>query len=250
MRRTHMNKMDADPASLPLVVQELVYAVDGERIIDSLSLQISTYGCTAIMGYNGAGKSVLLRLLHGLLTPTSGTIQWSGNLSAAQFTLRQAMVFQSPLLLRRSVQANLKYALSKRGFKGAVRADRIEATLQETNLIGLRQRHAQVLSGGERQRVALARALAVDPEILFLDEPTASLDPAGTVAIEKILRGANDSGRKLILVTHNVGQAARLARDVVFIHRGRVTEHTPIEQFLREPQSAEARAFVNGYLCD
>ena len=238
----------SDPAILPLEVKRLVYEKDGTRIINEVDLCIGPVGCTAIMGYNGAGKSVLLRLLHGLIVPTGGTLRWTGNLGADAIARRQSMVFQAPVLLRRSVEANLNYALAKRGFKGDARVRRLEAILDETNLRSLRHRSASVLSGGERQRVALGRALAVEPELVFLDEPTASLDPAATIIIEQILRRAMNAGRKLVMVTQSVGQAQRMASDVIFIHHGRIMEHTPVDEFLREPRSPAARAFVDGQL--
>ena len=236
------------PATLPLHVRELVFEINGVRVLDGVNLDIPAAGCTAILGYNGAGKSVLLRLLHGLLTPTSGAIEWSGDFEPEQVAQRQAMVFQSPVLLRRSVEANIRYALTKRGFKGHDRVSQIEQALEQTNLVDIRQRHARVLSGGERQRVAIARALAVKPEVVFLDEPTASLDPAATIVIENILRGATNGGCKLIAVTQSVGQALRLADDIVFMHRGKVIEHTQRDEFLKAPKSAVARAFVEGKL--
>ena len=178
---------DTEPALLPLSVDGLVYELNGVRIIDGITLHIEPTGCTAIMGYNGAGKSVLVRLLHGLLTPTAGACRWAGDFSASEISRRQSMVFQEPVLLRRSVEANIDYALRKRGFKAKDRSRKLEAILRETNLLKLRKRPASVLSSGERQRVALCRALAVEPELVFLDEPTASLDPAVTVTIEQIL---------------------------------------------------------------
>ena len=235
---------------LPLEVDELVFERNQTRIIDGVSLNIGHKGCTTIMGYNGAGKSVLIRLLHGLLIPSAGIIRWSGNLNSTNLARRQSMVFQSPVLLRRSVAANVRYALSKRGFKGKLRETKLEVILRETNLWPLRHRSATVLSGGERQRVALCRALAAEPEVVFLDEPTASLDPAATIAIERILQLAVDSGRKLIMVTQSVGQAQRMASDVIFLHQGRVAEHTPIDEFLTAPRSAAARAFIDGELLE
>jgi tungstate transport system ATP-binding protein len=237
-----------DPSILPLEIESLVYEKKGVRIIDEVSLRVGPAGCTAIMGYNGAGKSVLLRLLHGLITPTAGAVRWSGNLATADIARRQSMVFQSPVLLRRSVEANVRFALAKRGFKGRQLRARLEAILGEANLVALRHRPAAVLSGGERQRVALARALAIEPEVVFLDEPTASLDPHATGAIERILQRAIAAGCKLVMVTQSVGQAERMARDVVFVHKGRITEHTGTDEFVRAPRSEAARAFIEGRL--
>ena len=239
---------DTEPALLPLSVDGLVYELNGVRIIDGITLHIEPTGCTAIMGYNGAGKSVLVRLLHGLLTPTAGACRWAGDFSASEISRRQSMVFQEPVLLRRSVEANIDYALRKRGFKAKDRSRKLEAILRETNLLKLRKRPASVLSSGERQRVALCRALAVEPELVFLDEPTASLDPAATVTIEQILLRAISAGQKLIMVSQSVGQVQRIAQDVIFVHRGRIAEHTPLDEFLTTPRSAAARAFIAGEL--
>ena len=231
---------------LPLVATDLCYAINGTHILDAVNLRIDGGGCTAIMGYNGAGKSVLLRLLHGLLEPTSGSITWA--VDAAVAARRRAMVFQTPVMLRRSVEANIRYALVQRAYPRALVQQRLRAIVEETNLLGLRERPAAVLSGGERQRVALARALAPEPEVIFLDEPTASLDPAATIAIEDILKRAKIAGRKLVLVTQSIGQAERLADDVVFLHHGSVTEHTPTQEFLARPRSRAGTAFVEGRL--
>lgn len=231
---------------LPVEVKDLCYVANGTRILDAVNLRLDGGGCTAIMGYNGAGKSVLLRLLHGLLEPASGSISWAVDApSAAQ---QRAMVFQNPVMLRRSVEANIRYALVQRGYPRALVQQRLRAIVEETNLQALRERPAVVLSGGERQRVALARALAPEPELVFLDEPTASLDPAATIAIEDILMRQKIAGRKLVLVTQSIGQAARLADDVVFLHQGTVTEHTPTQEFLARPRSRAGAAFVEGRL--
>lgn len=236
------------PSVLPLAARSLVYEIGDARIINDVSCRIEARGCTAVLGYNGAGKSILLRLLHGLLVPSGGRVEWSAPASAQDIARRQSMVFQSPTLLRRSVEANIRYVLAKRGYRGSAARLRLEAVLEETELQHLRARSAAVLSGGERQRVALARALASEPDVVFLDEPTASLDPAAIVTIENILKRAMMAGRKLVLVTQSLGQAERLADDVIFLHRGQISEHTPIAEFLKKPRSAPARAFVEGRL--
>jgi tungstate transport system ATP-binding protein len=165
-----------------------------------------------------------------------------------QIRRRQAMVFQKPVLLRRTAAANITYAL---GLRGIARSERNSRALQALELAGL-ERHAatpaRVLSGGEQQRLCLARALSLDPEVLFLDEPTASLDPASTLAIERLLIGAKHRGIKVIVVTHDVGQARRLAQDVIFLHHGRLVEHQPAPRFFDQPESDTARAFMAGGL--
>jgi tungstate transport system ATP-binding protein len=218
------------------------------RVIDGIDLAIDSRRITAIMGPNGAGKSVLLRLMHGLILPTKGEILWAGQRMDRLTTRRQAMVFQRPVLLRRSVAANVSHALGLRGVEREERAIRVYEALKLAGLEGHAPMPARVLSGGEQQRLCLARALSLDPDVLFLDEPTSSLDPASTLAIERLLLDAQRRGIKVILVTHDVGQARRLAHDVVFLHRGRAIEHQDAESFFAEPQSEGARAFLSGGL--
>ena len=246
MHETSALEVDARDASaslLPLDVRGLRYAVRGATLIDGVDLALSGSGITALMGPNGAGKSVLLRLLHGLLTPTAGEIRWNGSALDESVRRRQALVFQKPVLLRRSVLANLEFVLRLRaGDAGPSARDLL-------GHVGLGERATQParrLSGGEQQRLAMARALALEPEVLFLDEPTASLDPASAAAIESIVVDAREAGTKIVLVTHDVGQARRLADEVAFLHRGRLTEQTAAKQFFAEPRSQPARDYLEG----
>lgn len=233
---------------LPLELRRLSLEAGGRRLIDSIDLKVEEPGITFILGPNGAGKSLLLRLAHGLVVPTEGTILWGGRPMDDEIRRRQAMVFQKPVLLRRTSAANITYAL---GLRGIARSERDSRARQALELAGL-ERHAftpaRVLSGGEQQRLCLARALSLDPEVLLLDEPTASLDPASTLAIERLLIGAKHRGIKVIVVTHDVGQARRLAQDVIFLHHGRLIEHQPAGGFFEHPESDTARDFIAGGL--
>jgi len=231
---------------LPVELKGLSFEAGGKRVLDGVDLTIDTRGITAIMGPNGAGKSVLLRLMHGLIAPTSGEILWAGRRMDRTLARRQAMVFQRPVLLRRTAAANIWHAL---GLKGIVRSERSIRVGDALKLAGLESHAAtpaRVLSGGEQQRLCLARALSLEPDVLFLDEPTASLDPASTLAIERLLLDAQRRGIKVIIVTHDVGQARRLAQDVIFLHHGRVIEHQDADTFFECPQSEGARAFMRG----
>lgn len=223
----------------------LVYRSGDRTLIDGIDLQIPHTGRTVVMGANGAGKSLLLRLLHGLLLPSAGRVLWGGRTLDDALRRQQAMVFQRPVLLRRSVAANIRFVLKLRG-----RADpgRVDAILDEVGLAAHAHQPARLLSGGEQQRLALARALATDPQVLFLDEPTASLDPASTVAIEAIVNRAHARGTKIIFVTHDLGQARRLADDVVFLRDGQLAEHSPAQRFFDEPASLAARDYLDGRL--
>ncbi len=244
-KRTAKTANDTPNASgmLPARTRGLVLEVDGERLIDVPDLTLSAGSLTVVMGPNGAGKSLLLRLLHGIIEPTAGKIEWAGGPLSEAVRLRQAMVFQKPVLLRRSVAANLDFVL---GLRGAASETRRTDLLDQVGLLSKASQPARLLSGGEQQRLALARALATDPQVLFLDEPTASLDPASVLMIEEIVRSVQDRDTKVVFVTHDVGQARRLADEVVFIHRGRVLEHAKASAFFANPASHEAAEYLAG----
>jgi tungstate transport system ATP-binding protein len=229
------------PPLMPLAVRDVTLRFGEAVVLDGVTLDLGASGCTVIIGPNGAGKSQLLKLLHGLIMPTSGQILW-GDLAPAQVTARQALVFQKPVLLRRSVAANIDFVLKVRGLDRSATPD----LLAHVGLAHKAAQPARLLSGGEAQRLALARALATHPEVLFLDEPTASLDPASVLAIEGIVSEARARGVRIIFVTHDMGQALRMADEVIFLNRGRVAEHSPSNEFFPQPQNEAARDFVNG----
>jgi tungstate transport system ATP-binding protein len=231
-------------AILPLRLEQVSFVAGGRTLVERVTLALEAGPSTIILGANGAGKSVLMRLMHGLLQPTSGRVAWSGEGARR----RQAMVFQRPVMLRRSVVANVTYALEVAGVVGAERERIAREALAEVGLGHLAQRPARVLSGGEQQRLALARAWALHPEVLFLDEPTANLDPGATREIETIIKAFDAAGTKIVMSTHSLGQARRLGDEVIFLHQGRVAERAPIERFFPQPASPEAVAFVKGEL--
>ncbi|MTH98316.1 ATP-binding cassette domain-containing protein [Roseibium sp. RKSG952] len=227
-----------------LEVRDLAYRSECATILAGLNLTLQTDALTVLLGPNGAGKSVFLRLLHGLLRPTSGAILWNGMPPGEAVRKEQALVFQKPVLLRRSVKANLKFALGLRG--GRNRRERLHLALEQAGLTDMADRSAHVLSGGEQQRLALARALILEPKVLFLDEPTANLDPASTFMIEQTVGQVRRQGMKIILVTHDLNQARRLGEEVVFLHKGRLLEHDPADRFFRKAETPEARAYLAG----
>jgi tungstate transport system ATP-binding protein len=239
--------MRAPVALLPLRLDDVRFAVGPHRIIDGITATIEPGARTVVLGPNGAGKSVLLRLCHGLLRPTSGTITWNAP-EIAGAPRRQAMVFQRPVLLRRSALGNVTYALHLANVPHALREARALDALRKVGLEAQAHRPARVLSGGEQQRLALARIWALHPEVLFLDEPTANLDPGATYEIENIIQALNDAGTKIVLVTHNLGQARRLADEILFLHEGRLVERGPADVFLKSPASPEAARFLEGEL--
>jgi tungstate transport system ATP-binding protein len=236
--------MRAPTSDLPIVFERASLQAGDVAVLHSVSLALGPGAPTVLIGPNGAGKTTLIRLAASLIAPTSGRLTWGGK--PGTDGRRIAVVFQRPVMLRRSVAANVAYALPQ--CSGRERRLRTDELLLQVGLAHLAERPARRLSGGEQQRLALARALAREPEVLFLDEPTASLDPASTKTVEDVVRTVAASGAKVVVATQNLGQARRLAGDVVFMLRGGVHERAPAEQFFNAPQTAEAAAFLNGDL--
>jgi tungstate transport system ATP-binding protein len=230
---------------LPLRLEAVSFAAGGRNIIDRISIELGAGPSTIILGANGAGKSVLMRIMHGLIEPTSGRVAWT---EGERVSRKQAMVFQRPVMLRRSAFANIAYALKIAGIDPRERAPLVRDALESVGLMAVADRPARVLSGGEQQRLALARAWALHPEVLFLDEPTASLDPTSTREIESVIRAFDAAGTKIVMATHNLGQARRLGDEILFLDRGRLVERAPVDRFFSQPQTAQADAFIKGEL--
>ena len=231
-----------------LSVRDLRFEAGGKPLLDIEHLDITSPGPTMILGPNGAGKSLFLRLLHGLIPAKSGTILFSGQPLDNAMLKQQAMVFQTPVLLRRSVAANVDYALKVHGVGRGERPRRIASLLDKAHLGALSRQPARTLSGGEQQRLALVRALANNPKTLFLDEPTSSLDPGACWEIEGLIAKVVKSGTKVIMVTHDLGAAQRIGEDIIFMRKGKVLEITPAKQFFAAPQSDKARTFLTSKL--
>jgi tungstate transport system ATP-binding protein len=235
----------AERAIFPLEARDVSITLGGHAALSGVTFGIASGQRAMVLGANGAGKSVLLRVLHGLLVPSSGEIAWGG---ASARPREQAMVFQRPVMLRRSALANIEYALAVNGFEGAARTAAAREAIERVGLAHLASRPARVLSGGERQRIALARAWALKPRALFLDEPTASLDPAAATEVERVIGEIHAAGTTIVLTTHNLGFARRVADEILFLHQGRLTEQTPAAQFFSHPQSPEAGDFLKAEL--
>jgi tungstate transport system ATP-binding protein len=231
---------------LPIMFVDLGITAGGVTILDGVSLTLGAGPPTMLIGPNGAGKTTLLRTAMGLIPVSRGFITWGGRENSPPN--RRAILFQRPAMLRRSAAGNIRYALAAANASRAQRQARTAELLADVGLEGLDRRPARRLSGGEQQRLALARALARDPDVLFLDEPTASLDPAATKAIEDIVRRVTARGVKVVMSTHDLGQARRLAGDIVLLHRGRLIENGPATEFFAAPHSEEARKFIAGEL--
>lgn len=213
-------------------------------LLGPCSFALEGAGPTLIMGPNGAGKSLLLRLAHGLLTPSSGRVTWLAERP------RQAMVFQHPVMLRRSAIANLTHALAVNKTPRRQRHDLAHAALARFGLQTKANTPARVLSGGEQQRLALARAWVLAPRVLFLDEPTSALDPAATKAVEEAVLAFKAQGTRILMTTHDIHQARRLAAEVLFMAGGKLCEHSRAEPFFHQPASPSAQAYLRGDLVE
>jgi tungstate transport system ATP-binding protein len=238
--------MRAPVSDLPIVLEQVDFVAGGVAILERVSLTLAAGPPTVLIGPNGAGKTTLLRLAMGLIAPTRGRVSWGGRENVPP--THRAIVFQRPVMLRRSAAGNLRYALAAAGVPRPKREARVSELFALVGLNGLGRRSARKLSGGEQQRLALARALAKEPQVLLLDEPTASLDPAATKAIEDVIRAIAARGIKVVMSTHDLGEARRLAGEIVLVHRGRVIESGPAGTFFAAPKTIEARRFIAGEL--
>lgn len=234
-------------AALPLHIQHLHVEKKGNTLLNDINLSIESTNVTVILGPNGAGKSLLLRIAHGLELPNKGTLKWNTQLPQPQQSWR-AFIFQKPVLLRRSVRANLEYVLSLHKVEKSKHNQLIEDALKHTGLFHLAERNARVLSGGEQQRLNIARAWVLQPKVILFDEPTAELDPTGTAAIEQLIETIAQEGTKIIMTTHDLGQAHRLASDILFLHEGRLVEYSLAEDFFEQPKTKTAQNFIAGKL--
>lgn len=232
-----------------LSLRGIVFRPADRTILDHVDFDWNDAGICALIGPNGAGKTVLLRMIHGLIAPHAGELRFEGR-SRPEGDLAfagQALVFQHSSMFRGSALENL---LVVPGLAAGARARRARA-LEMLGRVGLRelaQAPALKLSGGERQRLAIARAWLMRPRLLLLDEPTASLDPSATEHVEELIREIHASGCRVLLTSHNLGQVSRLADEVVFLHRGRLLERTPVADFFADPRTREARRFLQGAL--
>ncbi|HET9580440.1 MAG TPA: ATP-binding cassette domain-containing protein [Usitatibacter sp.] len=234
-----------EPMLFPLSARGVTVRFGDVLALRDVDLDIRPGDRIGVLGANGAGKSTLLRALHGLVEPAAGTVRWNGSASRPR---SQAMVFQRPVLLRRSALANVEYGLAVNEVPRSMREALALAAIERVGLAHVARRPARGLSGGEQQRIALARAWALEPALLFLDEPTSNLDPAAAAEVERIAGDIHAAGTTVVMTTHNLGLARRFAREIVFLHEARITERTPAERFFRAPASPEAARFLEGEL--
>ena len=228
----------------PLRVTDVKIIIKSKRLIGPINLEIEQNGISILLGANGSGKTTLLEALHGLRKLSAGKVEW--NISNSQAAAEQAFVFQSPIMLRRTVAENLAFPLKVRRLSKLTTTTEVMMWAKKIGLEDKIRQQAMLLSGGEMQAIAVARALITKPKMLFLDEPTASLDGATKKAIEDILISASSNGTKILMSTHDLGQLKRLARDIIFLHNGIVEAHCSKEEFLTKPASKAAKQFLAG----
>ena len=229
---------------LPLIMKGVCVTKSKKPILNDITLEIRTTGFTIVLGPNGAGKTTLLRAMHGLDRTSAGSVQWQGKNDYVR--KKQAFVFQTPIVMRRTVIENLAYPLTLNAMPKDQAREQAQTWAETIGLGKALEQNAAFLSGGEKQKLAIARALITEPEILFLDEPTTNLDGAATREIEHILQKAHANGTRVIMTTHNIGQARRLATDILFIYQGRLHETSSATAFFEKCKTPESRAFLNG----
>lgn len=216
---------------LPIKCENLSLLVNGKQLLDSIDLMIPNHSFSILLGPNGAGKSLLMRVLAGIISPTSGKIWWGNSGPEAIKRHKIGFLPQRPVMLRRSVRENLAFGLKlTKQYRGRSQIDNL---LDKHNLLALANHYAPYLSGGEQQKLALIRALSMRPDVLFLDEPTASLDIQSCHTIETMLRHAHNDGITCLYVTHNLGQAKRLGSHVMTLEQGKLAELVKSDQFFK-----------------
>ena len=237
-------KLESDKNFLPLEIKNLNYIIGSKEILSNLNIKITSDKITVIMGPNGAGKSIFLKILNGIIRPTSGKILWNEKVDESLVLNGQALVFQKPVLLRRSVKANLDF------FDKLTNLNNYDKNqlLKIVDLLDQKNQPARLLSLGEQQRLSLIRALLLRPRLIMLDEPTANLDPASTKIIEDIIISLKEFGIKIIFVTHNILQAKRLADEVIFFDKGKLIEHSNAKKFFSNSKSMKVNNYLNGIL--
>ena len=230
-----------------LLLENVTIARDGIDRLGPVSLCHDLSGITCVLGHNGAGKSLFLRTVHGLIDPDAGRVTWDGA-AAFETRRRRGFMFQTPPVMRRSVADNVAFPLLAAEVGASERRQRVASALEDAGLTALARQPAATLSGGEKQRMALARALVIAPEVMLLDEPCANLDPAATRLLEATLRRVTADGVQVLMSTHDIAQARRLADHVLLFAAGAVVFSGPANRFFDQTDIADVENFKRGYI--
>ncbi len=228
-----------------LVLEQVSFSAGGKTRLGPISLTLDLTGITAVLGPNGAGKTLFLNVCHGLLTPEAGAVSWNDK-PAAEGRRRRGFVFQNTAVMRRSVADNIAFPLAAMGIRGERQREIVSRVLARVQLLDRAHDPAAALSGGERQRMALGRAIVAEPEVLFLDEPSANLDPASTALLESIVSDIANDGVAVLWATHDMKQARTRSRHVLFIDNGRIVESARTGDFFSSPEAEPVRTYLNG----
>ena len=232
---------------LPLKVSHVSYRVQDDLLLDDINLVFNDLKRSILLGHNGAGKSLLLKLLHGVIEPTQGQITWQQQAPNTRQYWR-SLLLQKPSFFTRSVRYNIEFVLNLAGIPKAQQADLCDEALNVCGLVNIADRKSHLLSGGEAQKLSLARAWVLKPSILLMDEPTVALDPPSVISFENIIHEFLQTHTKIIMTTHDLAQARRMADEIVFVHNGHILEHSPAEKFFQQPQTNTAKKFISGEL--
>ena len=227
----------------PIKILDLSIIINNRLILNNINCELNDRSITAILGPNGAGKSLLLQTINGLIPISKGKILFNSKQHDENIRKQQAMVFQTAVLLRRTVLGNMEFINS---LNNKINSLDVKSILKKVGLEYYMDKPARLLSGGEKQRLSLARALLLKPKLLLLDEPTANLDPYSLKLIEDTILEENKNGTSIILTTHDMSQAKRLASNIIFINKGKVIEKNSSREFFANPKSSEAKKYING----
>jgi tungstate transport system ATP-binding protein len=228
---------------LPLSVNKVSLIINEKKLLKEISFNVKKNNILSIVGPNGSGKTSLLKALHGIYKLSSGSISW-GDCSINEIKKMQAMIFQNPLLLKRSVKDNITYVLKIRNNTKSEILNKTNEALNLCNINELQNQQAHTLSGGEKQKLAIARAWVLDPNILFLDEPTLNLDPPSVYEIEELIINMHAKNTFVIFSSHDLRQVRKLSKEIVFLYDGKLIEKTKSKKFFESAESDLAKSFL------
>ncbi len=234
---------------MDIIIKNLVKLYKDKKVLDLPQMELEGGKIYSLIGPNGAGKSTLIRILAGIDKPTYGDVLYGNKKFDKEIQLQVTLIFQKPYMLNASVYENIAYPLKLRKLDKSFVNNKVNEYIEHLDLIDVKKQNALTLSGGEAQKVALARGLVFNPKLVFLDEPTASIDPISTLQMESIVKKVNqDLGTTFLWVTHNINQARRTSHETMLMYKGKIIESGSTEQILTGPQNDITKSYINGDL--